>query len=188
MQSKTIGNCCKRLTFLFVCFGVVHASTSPVFAKGDEFKALEQLQAGEKFAISRLVEDATEHEVLQALKDSLELEGYVIEVFEPELGVVSAVKNKRTKAPKSQVIEGMKLSLFGTMASDDPELEEYSSFVTRAVGVDGKNILVQRRELTVHWGVKGSIVNVGVEPESSNYDAVFYLLSKALNKPVKELK
>ena len=188
MNNQLIKIYFKRVS-LIISFTLMSVTSSfTAFAKDDNFKAFIALEAGEKFGISRLIEDTTAEEVLEALKGSLELEGYVIEVFKPKFGIISAVKNKRTKAPKSQFIEGMKIGLFGTMASDDPELEQYSSFVTRVVGSDGNNILLQRRDLQVHWGVKGSIVNVGVEADGSNYDGVYYLLSKALNKSVEELR
>ena len=172
------------VAFIMGCLMSVNAMAK----KGEDFKEFIAIEASAKFGATRIVENSSEAEVIEGLKKSLEIDGYEIEVYKPELGVISGVRNKRTKGPKNQLIQGLKLDLFGSMAVDEPEKENYVSYVVRDMGGSNGNVLIQARKLMIHWGRKGDIVNVGVDNDAPNYDGIYYLLSTFIKKPVRAVR
>lgn len=173
----------KRLIILTI--GLVYL---PFFASAADFKQLVLKSPNVKLAESRVYKNVTVFQALEGLKKALEMHGQVIETYEPELGILTSSRNKRSgpaaTGPEKLVnslISPRQLGIFGKK-TPDPILEERATFIVTTTGENDENVLVQGRLLYLNWGSEETVTASAVLNEGLEYEMIYYILENELDR------
>jgi len=173
----------KRLIILTI--GLVYL---PFFASAADFKQLVLKSPNVKLAESRVYKNVTVFQALEGLKKALEMHGQVIETYEPELGILTSSRNKRSgpaaTGPEKLVnslISSRQLGIFGKK-TPDPILEARATFIVTTTGENDENVLVQGRLLYLNWGSEETVTASAVLNEELEYEMIYYILENELDR------
>lgn len=178
----------KTIAILITC-----TLLAPSLSFADDYNELEVSGVPVLKRESRIIEQTNEAAVLEGLRIVLIKYGYDVKIYSHDLGVITGVYNeKKTKDSskiKNSLLGGITMGLPSALGPKDVPDEMYATILTKQVGANKSNVLIQGRFNKVQWDKLGKIrQSTGVESSGMEQQKIFYLLGKELSKPVKEMK